>query len=268
MYPEMFRIGPLVIGSYGVMLALAFIAGTLITTKLAERRGLDNNVVLNLIFIIMISAIIGSRLLYVLFHLEEFQGRWIYTALPVQKDGTIGLGGLIFLGGVLGAILAGTVYVRLKNMPLWKFTDVTAPSIAFGIFLGRIGCFLNGCCFGKACTLPWGVQYPQHSAPAAIMGDIHVHPTQLYESFYGLIIFLVLIGLEKRHPFDGLLSGTFLILYGISRFTVDIFRYYETQMFILGELNFNQIISLVMLGGGIVIVIAKARTSRKVLPGE
>ncbi len=254
MYPELFRIGPLVINSYGLMLALAFILGLWITNYKAAQRKIDPNDIMNLAVVVMISSIVGARLLYVLFHLDEFRGRWLYTFLPIQPDGTIGLGGLILLGGVLGGFLAGGIYVVQKGMPFWKVVDSVAPALALGIFLGRIGCFLNGCCFGKACDLPWAVTFPPNSPAGLIMKDMAVHPTQLYASLYGLIIFGILMGLDRRPRFEGFLFGMFLILYGIARFSVDFFRYYESQMFIIAGLGFNQLISLLMFLAGLIIV--------------
>ncbi len=257
MHPELVRIGPIVISSYGLMLALAFLAGIGIANHLAQKRGIATEDVVNLSFVVMISAIIGARLLYVLFHLNEFSGRWLYTFIPIQRDGTIGLSGLILLGGVGGAVLAGAVYLWKKKLPIWKFADSVAPALAFGIFIGRIGCFLNGCCFGKACRFPWGVKFPSNSYAGMMMGIVPIHPTQLYASFYGLLIFGVLLWIERRQPFDGFLAAIFLILYGIGRFVIDFFRFYESQMFVVYGLDFNQVVSLVMILGGIGILYLK-----------
>ncbi len=259
MHPELFRIGPLVINSYGIMLALAFIVGLFITIRLGKKRGIQPDSIVDLAVVIMISAIIGARLLYVLFHLDEFRGRWIYTFLPVQPDGTIGLGGLILLGGVIAAFLAGGWFVWKKGLPFWKVADSVAPALAFGIFLGRIGCFLNGCCFGKACSLPWGVTFPENSPAGYVFHGVRIHPTQLYSSLYGLLIFFILIFLERKHRFDGFLFGMFLILYGIARFTVDFYRYYESQMFIFAGMDFNQVVSIIMFLTGIGILYYRSR---------
>lgn len=254
MHPELFRIGPLVINSYGLMLALAFIIGMFIAGKLAEKKGLDKDEIINLSFIIMVSAIFGARVLYVLTHLEEFSGRWTKTFWPVQDDGSVGINGLILLGGVIGAVIAASIYASRKKMPYWKTADSIAPALAFGLVLGRIGCFLNGCCFGKVCDLPWGVRFPDGSAADVIMQHNSLHPTQLYSSLYALIIFSILIWLSYKRPFDGMVTGVFLILYGIARFTVDFFRYYESQMFLFWGLDLNQIISMIMFIGGIVLI--------------
>lgn len=267
MYPELLRFGPVVISSYGVMLALAFLAGIFITLKLAERRGIDPNGVLNLVLIIMVSAIAGSRLLYVLTHTSEFEGRWKYAFLPIQPDGTVGLSGLIFLGGFIAALLSGAVYVKYKQMPFWEIADSIAPALAFGLFLGRIGCFLNGCCFGLACDLPWAVQFPAHSPAAAMMGSLFIHPTQLYSALYNLLIFFILLSAERKKMFSGFLAGSFMVLYGISRFSVDFFRYYEKEMRVGAGLDLNQVISLLMVIAGLVVVISRKRGAEKPVQG-
>lgn len=257
MYPELFRIGPITINSYGIMLALAFIVGIFLAIKKAEKRGIQSDTIVNLAFIVMISAIIGSRLFYVLFHIDEFKGRWIYTFLPVQPDGTIGLGGLIFLGGFVGALLSAEIYLHIKKISFWKIADSVAPSLALGLFFGRIGCFLNGCCFGEACDLPWGVTFPPNSPAGYRMGQVDIHPTQLYASAYGLLIFLILMVLDRKERHNGLLFSVFLILYGISRFTVDFFRFYENQMFLIDGIGFNQLVSLLLVGSGIFLLFLK-----------
>ena len=262
MHPELFRIGPFAVHSYGVMLAISFILGIFVAVRKGEQRGIKGEEIINLSFIIIISSIIGARLFYVLFHLGEFKGRWIYTFWPVQEDGSVGLGGLILLGGFILAFLSSVIYVIHKKLNFWKLADSLAPGLAIGIFITRIGCFLNGCCFGKACDLPWAVVFPSNSPAGSVMGNISIHPTQLYSALYGLIIFIVLILLERWKLFDGLLIGVFLILYGISRFIVDFFRYYESQMFVVGGLEFNQLVSLLMFVVGIVMIIYKWRTSK------
>ena len=241
------------------MLALAFIVGLFLAIKKAEKKGIGSNIIVNLAFIVMISAIIGSRLFYVLFHLEEFKGRWVYTFLPIQPDGSIGLGGLIFLGGFLGALLSGGIYLYKKKISFLKVVDSVAPSLAIGLFFGRIGCFLNGCCFGKACDLPWAVTFPPHSPAGYQMGNIAIHPTQLYSSAYGLLIFIILMLLDKKVHYDGFLFGVFLVLYGVSRFTVDFYRFYETQMFLIDGIEFNQLVSLLLVIGGIVLLLVLKR---------
>ena len=255
MHPELFRIGPFAVHSYGVMLAISFIVGIYVAVKKAEKRGIKGEEIVNLGFIIILASIVGARLFYVLFHLNEFRGRWIYAFWPVQEDGTIGLGGLILLGGFIFAFLSAVVYLWYKKLNFWKIADSIAPAIALGVFFTRIGCFLNGCCFGTACSEPWGVVFPSNSPAGSIMGNVHIHPTQLYSSFYGLVIFGILMWRDHRRKFDGEIIALFLILYGISRFIVDFYRYYESQMFLVDGLQFNQIISLILIFIGIGMLI-------------
>ncbi len=263
MHPELFRIGPFAVHSYGVMLALSFILGIYVAVKKGEKRGIDGDAIVNLGFIIIIASIVGARLFYVIFHTEEFTGRWLYAFWPVQEDGTVGLGGLILLGGFILAVTASAIYIRIKRLKFWRLADSIAPSIALGVFLTRIGCYLNGCCFGVACDYPWGVNFPAYSPAGATMGDLYIHPTQLYSSLYGLAIFGILMFLDRKPNFDGLLIGSFLILYGIARFTVDFFRYYENQMFIIDGLQFNQVVSIIMFISGIAILVYQRKASRK-----
>ncbi len=266
MHPELFRIGPFAVHSYGVMLALSFILGIFIAGKNGEKKGIKGDEIVNVGFITIVASIVGARLFYVLFHVEEFQNRWLYAFWPVQEDGTVGLGGLILLGGFLMALFSAAVYMYIKKLNFWKFSDSMAPSIALGVFLTRIGCYLNGCCFGEACDLPWGAVFPNYSPAGAVMGEIAIHPTQLYAAFYGLLIFGLLQWLGQKPYFDGMLIGLFLILYGLSRFLVDFYRYYESQMFLIDGLQFNQIVSLGLLISGIIILIYRWKNSEKDVP--
>jgi phosphatidylglycerol:prolipoprotein diacylglycerol transferase len=254
MHPELFSIGPFTVHSYGVLLAISFILGIFIAIKKGEKRDIKSDEIINVGFIIIISSIIGARLFYVLFHLSEFEGRWLYTFWPVQEDGTVGLGGLILLGGFIAALLSSIVYILYKKLNFWKLADSMIPGFALGIFLTRIGCYLNGCCFGKECHLPWAVKFPPGSPAGSTMGDLSLHPTQLYSSLYALIIFFILMMLDRFKLLDGITTGMFFILYGISRFIVDFFRFYEEQMFILTGLGVNQLVSLFMFLTGVVII--------------
>jgi phosphatidylglycerol:prolipoprotein diacylglycerol transferase len=263
MHPELFRIGPLVIRSYGVMLALSFIGGYFLAVKNGKKRGIPRNVIINITFISIIASMVGSRLFYVLFHLQEFRGRWGNVFVSIQKDGTVGLIGLIFVFGFILAVFSSAVYMYVKKLDYLKIYDSVVPSIALGIFFTRIGCFLNGCCFGKYCELPWAVVFPRNSHAGAIMGEVPIHPTQLYASLYGLLIFGILMWIDRRPKNDGVLFGTFLVLYGFFRFMTDFFRFYKNQMFLIDGLQINQIISLLLLVSGLVLLYFRWYVVRK-----
>lgn len=224
----------------------------------AKKQGIDPNKIIDLSVVVVISAIFGARFLYVIFHLEEFKGHWLDTINPFQSSGQIGIAGLTMLGGFIGAVVFGLLYLKIKKLPMLKIADIIAPAIGIGIFITRIGCFLNGCCYGVPTEAPWGMVFPQDSPAGFAFPNQAIHPAQLYSSLYGLIILGALLFLERYKKFDGFLLYVFFILYGISRFTVDIFRYYEDSMVLLqmGEfsISVNQGISILMILFGIILI--------------
>jgi phosphatidylglycerol:prolipoprotein diacylglycerol transferase len=260
MHPILVKLGRLEIFSYGVMLALSFLIGIFWAMRRAEKRGLDKNLIMDLSVMIAISAIIGSRFLYVVTHLDEFKGRWLDTINPLQSTGEIGIAGLTMLGGVVLAIAVVVVFAKKKKMNLLVLCDVLAPMFALGIFLTRIGCFLNGCCFGKPCNLPWGMIFPLVSPAGSIFQGVRIHPTQLYSSFAGLVLTMTLIWLDRKPRFDGFITALFFIAYGAGRFLVDFLRYYETP----AQFNVNQVISFLMFAAGIMLWIWAGRKSKRV----
>ncbi len=270
MHPTLFKIGPLEIHSYGLMLAISFLLGIFLAMRRAKKQGIDPNYVMDLAVVIVLSAIIGARFLYVIFHLEEFQGHWLDTINPFQSNGQIGIAGLTMLGGFLAALISSLFYMRIKKMPMLKVTDVMAPSLGLGIFITRIGCFFNGCCYGMPTDGPLGMQFPMSSPAGFHFPHTAIHPTQLYSSLYGLIILVVLLWVERWKKFDGFLLYVFFILYGLSRFTVDMFRYYEDSMVLLKmgsvSLSVNQGISiaLILTGAGLIFYnLVKNETENK-----
>ena len=273
MHPVIFKIGAFELRSYGFMLALSFLFGIWLATRRAKNRGINPNDIMDLSVIILISSIVGSRLMYVVFHLDEFRGRWLDTINPFQSDGQIGLAGLTLLGGVLLAFISSYLFLRHRKLSFLKFADVVMPSVGLGIFLTRIGCFLNGCCFGLPCEHGhgWCVLFPDHSPAGDVFPGIPLIPAQLYSSLYGLIILFVLLAFDRKKRFTGFLFYLFLILYGIARFIIDLFRYYEDSMVLLTvvgkSLSMNQAISIafVVLGViGLVIGSDKAAKSASV----
>lgn len=239
MLPTLIKIGPVGLHSYGLMLALAFIIGIRLVQNGAARLGVSKDQVADLGLLILAAAVVGSRLFYVVTHWAD------YRAAPLSSL-AIWDGGLTFYGGVLAALPVSFLYVRYKKLPFWKLADLAAPAFALGLGLGRIGCFLSGCCFGKPSDLPWAMKFPAHSF-AGYVFDCPIHPTQLYESIFGFACFVLLLFLSRRKHFAGFLMCLFIGLYGAWRLVVDLWRYYETtQVWALGLTN-NQWISILMV---------------------
>ncbi|MCK5146640.1 prolipoprotein diacylglyceryl transferase [bacterium] len=263
MLPVLFKLGRFEIHAYGLLLAISFLLGIYWAMSRADRRGVDRNMVMDLSLIVVLCAIFGSRLLYVVTHLFEFKGRWLDTINPFQSTGQIGIAGLSMLGGVVLSVIAILIFCHVKKLSLLKLGDILSPAFGLGIFLTRIGCFLNGCCFGQECGLPWAVKFPLTSPAGSIFQGIAIHPTQLYASLYGLLITVILFSLDKKERFDGFIMSVFFILYGVSRFLVEFIRYAEPSTMAPGgiALTLNQVISLVMVVSGMVLFIILQRRS-------
>ena len=260
MHPVLFRIGSLPINSYGLMLAVSFVLGLRLAARRGEAAGVDRNAVYDLGIRIMMAAIIGSRLFYVVTHVGEFQGRWL-DVIAIWK----GLYGLSMLGGVLLAVAVGFYTIWRKKMPPWKLADAVIPSFALGIFITRIGCFLNGCCFGAETSCALGVSFPAGSMPYSGTGipvGTHLHPTQIYSSIAGLLILVLLLLADRRSHFPGLIFTLFLGLYGATRFGLEEFRFFDHQpdaLFGYSELaarpgiTDNQLIALIMFASAFIL---------------
>jgi len=264
LHSKIFQIGPLEIHSYGLMLAMSFLIGIYFSIYRAKKRGIDPNRIIDLAVVVVLAAIVGARFLYVIFHLDEFKGHWLDTFNPFQSSGQIGIAGLTMLGGLIAAVGFGMLYLKIKKLPMLKIADIVAPAIGLGIFITRIGCFLNGCCYGIPTDSKLGMIFPPESPAGFAFPNQPIHPTQLYSSLYGLIIFGSLLVLERYKKFDGFLLYIFFILYGLFRFIVDIFRYYETSMVLFQvddfSISVNQGISILMvLIGGVLIYINMIR---------
>jgi phosphatidylglycerol---prolipoprotein diacylglyceryl transferase len=262
MYPTLVKLGPVMIHAYGLLLAISFLVGIFWAMKRGEQRGIHKDDVMDAGLWVVVSAILGSRLFYVVTHLEEFRGRWLDTISPIQSSGEIGIAGLSMLGGVVCALAAITWFCFAKKIRVLRFFDSCAPSLALGLALTRIGCFLNGCCFGKPGNQPWCMVFPDSSPAGAFLPGRHVHPTQLYSSLYDFAMLGVLLLLDRRRRADGVLSSVFFILYGLFRFFIDFVRFYEAsvQFKVMGfAFTYNQMISLMMAVFGVVLLMVTSR---------
>jgi phosphatidylglycerol:prolipoprotein diacylglycerol transferase len=258
MYPELFRIGNFPINTYGVLLALGFLFGILIAAKLAARDGLPRERIYDLGLWILLAAIVGSKFLMLFTEPEYRENPLRLVSLDFLRSGGV------FYGGFITALLAGYFLIRRYKLPWWKTADAFAPGLALGNAIGRQGCFAAGCCWGKPTTLPWGVEFTSagHEVTGVPLG-VHLHPTQLYESFGALLLFFFLLWLHKRKRFSGQVILFYAVLYGIMRFTIEIFRD-DPRGDILGlttltGLSTSQMLSIIIGIWGLVTLILRWR---------
>jgi phosphatidylglycerol:prolipoprotein diacylglycerol transferase len=243
-HPIAFHLGSFEVRWYGVMMAVAFIAGLWTASRRGLLSGISAEKILDIGPWLIVGTIIGARALHVMtYWREEFAGKPFWEAFAVWK------GGLVYYGGLIGATLAGILYARLKKIPLWKLADVLAPSIALGYVFGRIGCLLNGCCFGRECELPWAIHYP----PGHETYPNGVHPTQLYDSLLSLVLYIGLAWLYRRKKFDGQVFAAYLLCYAVTRSIVESFRGDYSQVHIHGPLHLTpaQLISIGIFAAGV-----------------
>ncbi len=237
MHPILYKIGPLTLHTYGALVAIGFMAGLFVAINQAKKQGIPKEKVLDLGFYILISAIVGSRLLYVIIESEYY----IKHPLDIFK---LWEGGLVFFGGLLLALPVVIVYLRKNALSFGKVADIFAPALAIGHAIGRLGCFSAGCCHGRPTTLPWGVVFTDPDS-LAITG-IPLHPTQLYEAFANLVIFFLLLLFQKRKRFDGQIVALYLGFYSAVRFTIEFFRGDSARGFFLDGISTSQGISLAL----------------------
>ncbi|HMZ81692.1 MAG TPA: prolipoprotein diacylglyceryl transferase, partial [Acidobacteriota bacterium] len=185
MFPELIKLGSnFTINTYGVFIAIAFLAGVLLTAKLAEEDGLDRGTMYDLCLYMLIASLVGSRVLLVITEWEQYRLnlKSLFSIDFLRSGG-------VFYGGLIGASLASIFLMRHYKLPWWKTADACAPGIALGQFFGRLGCFAAGCCWGK-CTTSWvGVHFSTRAHElTGVPIDCALHPTQLYESISTLIL--------------------------------------------------------------------------------
>lgn len=266
MCPELFHIGPIPIRSFGLMLALSFFAGVFYVKKQADRNRYPFEPLLNVAYILIIGGILGARVTYVLLHLDEFAGRWTDSFNPFGSE-EFGIAGLNLYGGVILGILGAWAYCYFKNLNILQVFDYFAPTLALGIGITRIGCFLNGCCFGTPTDLSWGISFPAGTLPYAVFGDQHLHPSQIYSSLYGFILFFLLHFLNKRKSFFGQPVAVLFMAEAVFRFSIEYVRYYEDAMYFRVDgfmPTYNQAVSvtLFLIGAMLYLVRRKAKRDR------
>lgn len=252
MFPELLKIGDFTIYTYGVMLATAFLVGIALAYLRARKAGVEPQIIVDVGIIVLVGAIVGAKLFYVLGHLPE------YIERPERLVDVLRAGG-VFQGGLIVAVVLSLAYLYYKKQRVWLIADIAAPSVAIGQAIGRIGCFCAGCCYGKPAEgVPWGLEFNRSLlAPHGVA----LHPTQLYESALMVVVFLLLVLLWRFRRFDGQIFWAYVILYSLVRGgVVEWFRGDHGPVFL--GLTGQQLIAVFTLIVGTLIYIYLSRRAK------
>lgn len=219
MYPILFHIGSFAVHSYGIVLMLAFMVSIYIAYRTAERRTAQDpswritpENVLDLGIWLVVAGLVGARVMFVALDWQMYAGH------PTDMF-RVWQGGLSFHGGFFGGLIALSIFCVRNRIPVLSMADLYAPGCMLGYAVGRVGCFLNGCCYGAPTTMPWGIRFHDDGVLTPPS-----QPTQLYSVILGLLSFALLLHLQKRQAFRGQLSCWFFILAGAERFIMEIWR--------------------------------------------
>ncbi len=236
-------IGPIPVRMYGLMIGIGFLLGIYLASRRAKKEGINPDHILDMGVYLLLAAIVGSRVVYVLTSLHEF------TRNPLDIF-AIWKGGLVFYGGLLAAVPTGIWYVKKHNLPVWKIADIMAPSIALGHGFGRLGCFFAGCCYGAECSGPLCIIFTDPRSLAPLGAPLY--PTQLFEAGGEFLIFAVLLFSRRYKKFDGWIFWLYPVLYSILRFVIETIRGDAARGLYFGDaVSTSQIISVVMLAASL-----------------
>jgi len=245
--PDIVRIGPLRVRWYGLMYLAGFVASYFLIRrqKRAKQLGLQGSLLQDLFLFLVIGMILGARLGYILFY--QFPNYGIYIKNPLEII-ALWHGGMSFHGGLVGTMLAGLLFCRKKGLPFWDVGDIVIVTAPIGLFLGRLGNFINGELFGRPSSVPWAMLFPNG-------GPVARHPSQLYEAaLEGVLLFLVLWRLKDLPFRPGSMICFFIGGYGFVRFFVEFFREPDPQIgFIFGFMTMGQVLCSAMVVAAIVL---------------
>ena len=242
--PIAFGIGSFSIRWYGMLIASAVVIGTLLAQKLAKKRGIDPDIVGNLVIWLVVGAIPCARLYYVLFEWQRFQNQPWYKAFAIWE------GGIAIHGAIIGGAIVTIIFCQRQKISAWLMADIVMPALILGQAIGRWGNFFNSEAFGRPTDLPWKLFIPVDRRPPEFASESYFHPTFLYESLWNVGVFAILMFLFFRFPKirTGTLTMTYAIAYSLGRFWIEGLR---TDSLMVGSLRTAQIISLVAIALGI-----------------
>jgi len=257
MHPILFEIGGFPVYTYGVLLAAAYLLGLQFALRRAKARGLDPNRVMDLGIWIIISALVGAKLLLLIVEWDTFTSDWRELFTLMRSGG-------VFYGGLIAAVAVALWYLRRHRLPMWTVTDVFAPGIALGHVVGRLGCLFAGCCFGRRTDVPWAITFHSEFAAQNVGTPLNIplHPTQLYEAGAELLILILLLATERKgRPFPGRTFWGYMFLYAVSRFIIEFYRGDPRGM--VGAFSTSQFVSLLIIPLSLVMLVV---LSRRVTP--
>jgi phosphatidylglycerol:prolipoprotein diacylglycerol transferase len=254
MHPILFDFGGFTLYSYGVLLASAYLLGLQMALMRARARGLDPHRVMDLGIWVIVSALVGAKLLLLVVDFRQYTGS-AQDLLGLARSGGV------FYGGLIAAVTVALWYLRRHRMPLWTTTDVFAPGVALGHVVGRLGCLMAGCCFGRPASVPWAITFHDPAAAANVGTPLGIplHPTQLYEAGAEALIFGLLLALERRgRPFPGRTFWSYMLFYGASRFVIEFYRG-DSRGLVLGALSTSQFVSVILVPLSIAMLVLLGR---------
>ena len=257
MYPLLLKIGSFAIGSHDFFLSMGFLAGTLILLREIKKDIEDPAKLLDLAIYIIIVSIIGARLFHVIVEAPEF---YLKNPLNIFK---VWNGGWTFYGGLLASIIFALFYVRRKKMDFYRTIDIFTPSVALGLFFGRVACFMAGCCYGKICPVdfPFGIKFKiiNFVKPQADPLDTLLYPTQVIEALAAAILFIVITLYRPKKRFHGELAAIFLVAYSTIRFLLEYLRADDIRgVWFGGAISTSQIISIPLFAAGIWLFLSRS----------
>ena len=255
MYPDLFSIGPLTVHTYGLLVAIGFTVGLLVTIRIGKAQGVSPQQVMDIGFIIILCAVIGSRVMFVLINFSYYRNHPL-DSLKIWQ------GGLVFSGGLIAVVIAMSWYLKRHHLSFWKMGDMWAPAVSIGQGIGRIGCFMAGCCYGKPTDSVLGVIFSHPNSLAPL--NVPLHPTQLYSSLGGFIIFAVLMVLHAKKKFEGQVLLWFLILHSTGRLFVERFRGDDRGLIPGSDMSITQLVAiLILLSAVTMLFVLKSKKEKK-----
>ena len=252
--PLVFQLGPFALRWYGLLIAIAVLAGLALSSRLARQRGIEPALITDLLPLLVLGAVIGARLYYVLFEWRQYSGDWL-AALAIWR------GGIAIHGALIGGAITTMLFCRWRRQPFWPLLDVLLPAVALGQVIGRWGNFFNSEAFGLPTDLPWKLRIPAANRPPEFLGDLYFHPTFLYESLWNLGVCALLLWLFRRGTRGtlelpaGALSCVYLMAYSTGRLWIEGLRLDPLCLvgvppFCSGGLRMAQLMSLLLIGLG------------------